>query len=68
VAVEVLIPEHWIGVTAAPVTITADQKAGEVVLRFAADAGPFNMPLTIRATAADKTTPVIAEAKLEVVK
>ena len=68
VKVEVLIPDHVKGVTAAVVTIPADQKAGEVVLKFAADAGPFNVPLTLRATAADKATPVAAEAKVEVVR
>jgi hypothetical protein len=68
VAVEAMIPEHWKGVTAAPLTIPAGERTGEMVLTFAAESGPFNMPLTIRATARDRDTPVTAEAKLEVVK
>jgi hypothetical protein len=67
VRVEAGIPEHWKGVTAEAVTVPAGESAGEVVLRFARECGPFNMPLTLRATAEAKTTPVTAEAKLEVV-
>ncbi len=69
VTVEAVVPEHWRGVTAAPLTIPAGERSGELVLRFAAgESGPFNMPLTVRATAADKATPVTAEAKLDVVR
>jgi hypothetical protein len=68
VKVEVVVPEHWTGVTAEAVTVAAGEQAGEVVLRFARECGPFNMPLTLRATAEAKTTPVTAEAKLEVVR
>jgi hypothetical protein len=68
VKVEAVIPDHWSGVTAEAVTVPAGEQAGEVVLRFARECGPFNMPLTLRATAAAKTTPVTAEAKLEVVR
>jgi hypothetical protein len=68
VTVEAVIPEHWRGVTAEAVTVPAGEQAGEVVLQFARECGPFNMPLTLRATAEAKTTPVTAEAKLEVVR
>jgi hypothetical protein len=68
VKVEAVIPEHWAGVTTEAVTIPAGEQAGEVVLRFARKCGPFNMPLTLRATAEAKNTPVTAEAKLEVVR
>lgn len=68
VSVEVAIPADWTGVTAAPLTIPADQSAGEVVLKVAADAGPFTMPLTVRATVTEKGGPVVAEAKLEFVR
>jgi hypothetical protein len=66
--VEAVIPEHWKGVTAAPVVIPAGADAGELVLRFAADCGPFNAPLVVRATVAAPGTPVTAEAKVEVVR
>lgn len=68
VAVAAVIPGHWKGVTAVPLTIAAGEQAGEVVLRFGRECGPFNMPLTLRATAAAKDTPVTAEAKLDVVR
>jgi len=39
------------------------------VVTFAAGGGgPFNMPLVVRGTVATGSTPVVAEAKLEVVK
>ena len=52
----------------APLVIPANADAGELVLRFARDCGPFNAPLVIRATVETKDTPVVAEAKVEVVK
>jgi hypothetical protein len=66
--VEAVIPEHWKGVTALPLVIAADAEAGELVLKFAKDSGPFNAPLVLRATVQAKGTPVTAEAKVEVVK
>jgi hypothetical protein len=66
--VEAVLPEHWKGVTAAPLVIPADGEAGELVLSFAKDCGPFNAPLVIRATVETKDTPVTAEAKVEVVR
>ena len=62
VKVELVLPEHWRGITADAVTVAADKSAGELVLTFGKEAlGPFNMPATVRAT----TGSVIAEAKLE---
>jgi hypothetical protein len=66
--VEAVIPVHWKGVTAAPLTIPADGGAGELVLKFGNDCGPFNAPLVVRATVETAATPVTAEAKVEVVK
>jgi hypothetical protein len=66
--VEAVLPEHWKGVTAAPLLIAAGGESGELVLKFAKDCGPFNAPLVIRATVETKDTPVTAEAKVEVVK
>lgn len=68
VKVEAVIPEHWKGVTAEAATVPAGESAGEVVLRFGRECGPFNLPLTLRATAETKATPVTAEAKLEVLR
>ena len=66
--VEAVLPEHWKGVTASPLVIAADGEAGELVLKFAKDCGPFNSPLVIRATVETKDTPVAAEAKVDVVR
>jgi hypothetical protein len=67
--VEVVIPPHWAGVTAKPVTIPAGERDGFVELTFAkGGSGPFNQPLVVRATVKTERTPVTAEAKLEVVR
>ncbi len=65
VKVECVLPDHWRGVTAEPVTVPADKTDGELVLKIGKDAtGPFNMPATVRATSGV----VVAEAKLELLK
>lgn len=64
VVVELVLPKHWRGVTAKPVTVTADQDGGELKLSFdAGTVGPFNMPARIRAAIGS----VVAETKLELV-
>ena len=68
VKVEVVFPEHWKGLTAAPLAIPSTTDTGEIVLKFAKDCGPLNAPLVIRATATTSSTPVVAEAKVEIVK
>src|SRR6185312_6604307 len=68
VVVSAAVPEHWKGVRIAPTTIPADRSSGELAVTFDRDCGPFNMPLTIRATLTTPTTPIVAEAKLEIVK
>ncbi|HYH69273.1 MAG TPA: PPC domain-containing protein [Urbifossiella sp.] len=67
VVVEAVVPPHWSGVTAEKLMIPAGSAAGELVLRFAPGAGPFNQPLTVRATLAAERTPVVAEAAVDVV-
>jgi hypothetical protein len=67
VRVELLLPAHIQGTSAEPVTIPADRVSGVMKVRFAAGAGPFNMPLTVRAAVTAASGPVTAEAKLEVV-
>lgn len=66
--VELVLPEHVKGVTAAKLVVAADKSEGELVLTFAPDAGPFNVPLVVRATVTTETGPVTAETKVEAVK
>ena len=66
--VEVILPDHVKGVTAAKLVVAADKSDDELVLTFAPDAGPFNVPLLLRATVTTPTGPVRAETKVEVVR
>jgi hypothetical protein len=66
--VEVVLPEHVKGVSAAKLVVPADRSEGELVLTFAPDAGPFNVPLLVRATVTTPRGPVVAETKVEAVK
>jgi len=68
VTVELVAPPHIRGVSAAPLVLSAGQSQGRVSLRFAADAGPFNMPLVLRATHGSGLDRAMAETPLEVVK
>jgi hypothetical protein len=68
VKVELIVPAHVRGVTAEPVVVAAGESRGVLAVKFAADgAGPFNLPLTLRATLGGPDGPAVAEAKLEVV-
>jgi hypothetical protein len=68
VRIELTCPSHIVGVTAAPLVIAAGKETGTLRLTFADGAvGPFNMPVTIRATTIDKHGfPAVAEAPLSV--
>ncbi len=66
VKVELIVPEHVHGVMAEPVVAPPDQSAVVLKVRFADEAGPFNMPLTVRATLTNGD-PVVAETTLEIV-
>ncbi len=67
VKVELLVAPHIHGVSAEPVEVPADRTSGALTVRFAAGAlGPFNMPVTVRATIMDRNEPVTAEAPVEV--
>ena len=68
VKVELIVPDHIKGVSAQPVTVAADQSQVNLAISFAADCGPFNMPLTIRATTHRGADPVIAETQVEFVQ
>jgi hypothetical protein len=67
VRVEAVLPAHLHGVTAAAVTIPPGQERGTLTVRFAEGAGPFTMPLLLRATLDGASGPVIAETSVEVV-
>jgi hypothetical protein len=65
--IELIVPSHMRGVAADAIVIPADRDDGRLTLRFAAGPlGPFNMPLTVRATLTDHGRPVVAETKIEV--
>ena len=66
VTVEVLVPPH---LTVEPVVVPADRSDGVLVLRAGRGlAGPFDRIVTVRATVAEPGGPVVAEAKLELVR
>lgn len=67
IRVELVMPEHWKGVVCKAVNVTAEH--GELVIEFSKDhVGPLNMPATVRATLMNGNDPMIAEAKLELVR
>jgi hypothetical protein len=64
--VELVVPAHVRGVSAEPVVVPAGQERAALTVRFASGAlGPFNMPLTLRATLNAGGGPVVAETKVE---
>ncbi|HZY88904.1 MAG TPA: PPC domain-containing protein [Gemmataceae bacterium] len=68
VRVELVLPGHVRGLSAAPVVIPAGRSGATLTLRFGAGTiGSFNMPVVLRATLDTPGGPVVAEAKLEVV-
>ncbi len=57
------------GITAEPLVIAADKDRATLTLRFAADwRGAGTVPLVLRATGMDNGEPVVAEAKVEVLR
>jgi hypothetical protein len=67
VKIELTLPEHVRGLSADPVTIAAGREDAQLTIRCAAGtAGPFNMPVTVRATLLHNGEPVVAEGKLEI--
>jgi hypothetical protein len=68
VKLELLMPDHWHGLAAEPVTVAAGQNVGTLTVRFAADAhGPFTAPAVVRATLIEDGKPVVAEVPVEFV-
>jgi hypothetical protein len=67
VKIELLIPAHIRGVSAEPVTLATDKSEASLAIRFSGPVcGPFNMPLTVRATLETKKGPVTAETRLDI--
>ncbi len=67
--IEIAPAKHMRGVSAERVTVPGDINKTFLTIKFAKDAiGPFNVPLTIRATTMDnRGQPVVHESSLEVV-
>ncbi len=66
VRVELVVPGHVEGVSAEAVVVAARDEKATLTVRFGPRPGPFNVPLLVRATLAEKGGPVEAEAPLEV--
>jgi hypothetical protein len=67
VELTLVMPVHLRGLTAAKATIDAKTERGELVIQCADRlTGPFNMPVTLRATLMQSGAPLIAEVKLDV--
>ena len=67
VSLELVPPRHMAGVSGKPVVIPADRNSAEFVIKSAETAGPFNAPLTLRATAHEGDHIVVGETALDVV-
>jgi len=69
IQIELILPKHLQGVTAEKLVIPAKETTGQLKLHFASSQlGPFNAPVTIRATTNDpRGKPVIAEWQLQIV-
>ncbi len=67
VDLELLVPPHLRGLTAPKATIPAKETRGQIVVTCADKlAGPFNMPMIVRATLRQGGEPIVAEVKLDV--
>ena len=67
VRVELIVPSHIRGISSSPAEIPDGESAAKIPIRFTAtDLGPFNMPLTIRATARVDGRAYLAEVPLDV--
>lgn len=66
VQVELATPRHLKGVAADEIEIPAGESRGVLTLRFDRLPGPFNMPVTIRATTMQNGKPHLAEAPLDI--
>lgn len=60
-------PPHVRGLSAEPVVVPPGESQAVLKIQFAADAGPFNLPIAIRGVAEDDNGRTIGETKIEVV-
>ena len=68
VRVEVIVPEHTVGVVANSIVVPGDRRQGTLTLQFATgQIGPFNGPLVVRATAVRDGHPYTAERTITIV-
>jgi hypothetical protein len=65
--VRLVVPEHVRGVTVDPLTIPEGQMTGTLRVHIGTPAGPFNLPLVVRATIEEAGSPVTAETPLQFV-
>ena len=62
--VELIVPEHIRGLDAPAITLMSESRRGALPVHVSRHAGPFNMPLTLRATVMENGDPVVAECPL----
>lgn len=67
VKVELVVPPHFRGIHAQPVTVEAGKNEAILRITFGSEPGPFNMPALIRATTVDPKAPHFSETSLELV-
>lgn len=63
--VELIVPDHIKGVRARSLVVPADRSDTVLEIDFEAVAGPFNMPLTVKASIQTPTGPVVAEMPVQ---
>jgi hypothetical protein len=67
VELELIAPAHLRGLSTVKTTIAAGQEQGQLRVNCAEKlAGPFNMPLIVRATLMHDAEPIVAEVKIDV--
>ncbi len=62
--VELIVPAHIRGLDTSAVTVMPDVRRGSVPVHVGPQVGPFNMPLTLRATVMEHGDPVVAETTI----
>lgn len=67
VTVELILPEHVVGVSAEALVIATDENAGVLRVQFGERPGPFTMSVVVRATTLQNGDPVVSETKIEFV-
>lgn len=67
IALELVLPAHFRGVTALPSKVSPGEAETTLTLQFANNRSPFNMPAIVRATTIDPHNPQVAETSIELV-